>query len=76
MKNKAVVDSKMVREENPDPMEPRSLQLGNRPRYEYKSVVLARTADLSPYGDEGWELRSTEPAPADQTVYHFIRRKL
>jgi hypothetical protein len=58
----------------PDAMTPASLMTGDRPRWEYKSVLLPDTADLNRFGSEGWELVGVKQRPGDQAVFYFRRR--
>ena len=46
------------------------------PRWEYRSKTMEVNADLTQYGDDGWELVSVSPLPHDpsQAVFHFKRR--
>ena len=70
-------DEKMVHTQDADPMTPvpgTLLQL-EEPTFEYRSVVLMDTADLNPYGADGWELMSTISRPGDQAVFHFRRKR-
>jgi hypothetical protein len=48
-----------------------------QPAWEYKSRRMDLDADLTQYGQEGWELVAVTPLPHDpsQTMYHFKRRK-
>lgn len=73
MKVKKSVDRRMVREVF-DPLAPETTAGGPRPRWQYMSRLLPRTADLDEFGDEGWELVSVIAQPADQAVYYFRRR--
>ncbi len=68
------IDEQLVRE-NPDPMAPATLLISEPPKWEYKSVLLHREADLAGYGSEGWELVSVIPQAADQAVFYFRRQK-
>jgi hypothetical protein len=45
------------------------------PHYEYKSILLARDADLNQFGAEGWELVSTVVQAADRVMFYFRRIK-
>ncbi len=58
-----------------DPMIPATLEVAAPPRWEYRSVLLPREADINPYGAEGWELVSVTAQPGDQAVYYFRRPK-
>lgn len=73
MKIKKAIDEKQIRD-TPDPMVPTSLLAAEPPKWEYKSILLNRTADLAPYGSEGWELVSVIPQPADQAIFYFRRQ--
>jgi hypothetical protein len=59
----------------PDGMAPRGLSACEPPRWEYRSLLLPRLADLSQHGAEGWELVSVIAQPADQAAYYFRRKK-
>jgi hypothetical protein len=74
MKSKSSIDRQMIRD-NPDAMAPGTLLVAESPKWEYKSVLLPRGADLSPYGVDGWELRSTAAQGLDQVMFYFIRQK-
>ena len=50
------------------------LQAGDL-KWEYRTVVASRNADLNQYGEQGWELVSAVPQPGDQAAYYFKRRK-
>jgi hypothetical protein len=43
------------------------------PRYEYKSTLLSRDADLNQFGAEGWELVSAVAQAADRMMFYFRR---
>lgn len=60
----------------PPPPTPRG-KPGNAPgfRWEYRSTLLDRDADLSQFGSEGWECYSVVAAPADQATFYFRRRR-
>jgi hypothetical protein len=73
MRAKANVDSRMVCE-SPDAMTPSSLVAG-LPKWEYQSVLGPRLLDLSKFGEQGWELTSVIPQPADQAIFYFRRSK-
>ena len=73
MKTKKVIDEKQIRD-IPDAMAPASLLTVKPPKWEYRSLLLSRTADLSSYGREGWELVSVIPQPADQAMFYFRRQ--
>lgn len=68
------VDEKMVRE-NPDPMTPASLETARTPKWEYKSALLPREADISAHGAEGWECYSVTAQPGDLAMFYFRRRR-
>lgn len=68
MKEKKV-DERMVREA------PGTLLTSEDPKWEYRTVITARDADLNGYGAEGWELVSALPQPGDRVAYYFKRRK-
>jgi hypothetical protein len=59
--------------DNPDAMAPASLRDDISARWEYKSVLLNRNAELSGYGAEGWQLVSVIPQAADQAMFYFRR---
>lgn len=46
-------------------------------QWEYKSRRMDLDADLTQYGQDGWELVSVAPLPHDPSMaaYHFKRRK-
>lgn len=71
---KRQIDRKMIRE-NPDQMTPGTLLESAPAKWEYKSLLLSRTADLNRMGLEGWELISVIPQPGDQAVFYFRRPK-
>lgn len=56
----------------PPPPRGRSEQ---RPAWEYRSEYLNRSADLSRFGAEGWELVSVAPAGGDMAMFYFKRRR-
>ena len=74
MKTKTIIDSKMIRVIT-DPMTPGTLSAMENPKWEYKSVLLDRRADLNPFGADGWELVSVSGQGADQMMFYFRRRK-
>ena len=47
------------------------------PRWEYRSKKMDVEADLTQYGQDGWELVAVVNIPHDpgQAVYHFKRRR-
>lgn len=64
---------------NPDPMTPRSAWEWSSSdpapaRWEYKSVLLDRDADLTPWGKDGWELVAVIQQALDQAMFYFRRR--
>lgn len=61
--------------ENPDPLMPGSLLVAEEPKWEYRSVLLPRSASLNPLGSEGWELVDTVSYPGDQVMFYFKRRR-
>ena len=69
MKDRKAVDERMVREI------PGTLPRADGPKWEYRTVLASRDADLNRYGEQGWELVSAIPQPADQVAYCFKRRK-
>ncbi len=69
MRDKKTVDERMVREI------PGTVPKAEEPRWEYKTVIGARTQDLNALGADGWELVAAIPQPGDQTAYYFKRRK-
>jgi len=42
-------------------------------RYEYRSEIMPRDADLSQFGAEGWELVAVVASPGDMAVFYFKR---
>lgn len=46
-------------------------------QWEYKSRRMDLDADLTQFGQEGWELASVVPLPHDPSMamYHFKRRR-
>lgn len=50
-------------------------QRSERTRWEYRSVLMPRLAELDQFGEEGWELVSVVSSPADEAVFYFKRRK-
>ncbi len=69
MREKKSVDDKMVKEI------PGQLLQADDPKWEYRTVLASCNADLNQYGEQGWELISAIPQPADQAAYYFKRRK-
>ena len=72
--NRAAIDRGMTAA-SPDPMIPATLEAIAPPRWEYKSVLLARQADINSYGAAGWELISVIPQPGDNAMFYFRRPK-
>ncbi len=72
--NRAGIDRGMTAA-SPDPMIPATLGVTALPTWEYKSALLARQADINPYGAAGWELVSVIPQPGDNAMYYFRRPK-
>jgi len=65
----------------PDAMTPKS-QEGQgvlveleHPKWAYKSALLPRQSDLTPYGAEGWELVTVVAQAADLAMFYFRRPK-
>ena len=50
-------------------------QRGDRNRFEYRTILMSRTAELDQFGEEGWELVEVIQSPADEAVFYFKRRK-
>jgi hypothetical protein len=44
------------------------------PRWEYRSRLMDREADLSQWGADNWECYAVTAAGADQAVFYFRRR--
>lgn len=44
-------------------------------RWDYRSALMDRDADLSQFGTEGWECYSVIPAAGDQAMFYFRRRR-
>ncbi len=65
----ATVDDRTVREH------PGTLLCAEEPKWEYRTVIGPRDADLNALGAEGWELVSAIPQPGDRAAYYFKRRK-
>ncbi len=53
--------------------EPGCVNVKGRTRWEYRSSLMDRAADLSQFGAEGWECYAVVPAPADMAVFYFRR---
>jgi hypothetical protein len=49
----------------------------SRPQWEYRHTTADLDADLTQFGQDGWELVSVVPIPHDptQAIYHFKRRR-
>jgi hypothetical protein len=76
MREKKTVDERMVREvPNALRVIPGQFLQAEDPKWEYRTVLASRNADLNQYGEQGWELVSAIPQPADQVAYYFKRRK-
>ena len=43
-------------------------------RWEYRSKLMERDAELDQYGSDGWECYSVVAAPCDQAMFYFRRR--
>ncbi len=75
IENKGEIDRGMT-SMRPDPMAPGSmLEVLGPPLWEYKSVLLARDANINSFGADRWDLISVIPQPGDNAMYYFRRPK-
>ncbi len=61
----------------PDPMAPIGGEIleAGPPRWEYLTRILQEQADISGYGEEGWELVSVTSHGFNEATYYFKRQK-
>jgi hypothetical protein len=55
---------------------PPTQRTDNRLRWEYRTELMHRNAELDQFGEEGWELVSVLQSPADEAVFYFKRKKV
>lgn len=59
----------------PDSMAPWSIERSAPAKWEFLTQVNAAEADISRYGDEGWELVSVRDHGFNESIYYFKRPK-